>query len=125
MIDPVGGGSQAREDRSHRGLGPGCLGNRMVEDNGPVAKPVDLGRHAARIAVEPQMIGSHRVDDVDENIGTFSRGEAGGCLGGCLRSPFSSARGLDPGSEEENRVRISGQSCSSHGKPDRLFLADR
>ena len=69
VVDTVGGGSQAGEDRSHCGLGPGGLGHRLVEDVGLAAEFVDLRRDVAGIAVQAQVVGSHRVDHIDQDIG--------------------------------------------------------
>ncbi len=59
-------GQARREDRGHRGLGPGGVGDRLLEDHRVGGEGVELGGGAPVVAVDPGVVRPQGVDQVDD-----------------------------------------------------------
>ena len=64
---PVVARQERREERGHGGLRPRRGGDRLVEHDRVLREARELGRGVAGVAVERQVIGAQRVDEVDDD----------------------------------------------------------
>ena len=75
-VGAVDGRPHPSEDRAHRGLGPGRLADRVLEQRRAIGEGVDSRGDRPRVAVAAQMVGTQGIDHVDQDVGAGVAQEA-------------------------------------------------
>ena len=71
---------EAGQNAGGRRPGPGGLGHRVLEPNGPGREPVDVRGGRTVVAVAAESIGPERIDEEDEHVRELRFGPVGGAL---------------------------------------------